>query len=117
MEKYTETYYKAKDGTKFKTEEECREYETEKERHEAALAKKKEAERELAIIEYERFKRENGRFAPQTVGNFGCGHDGYYSKCPHCGELTGNYERKNLGFKVDKNIYKCEKCGNFFSYS
>lgn len=30
MKKMTETYYKAKDGAKFKTEEECILYETEK---------------------------------------------------------------------------------------
>lgn len=117
MEKCTETYYKAKDGTRFDTEEKCAAYESEQRRYKAAMDRKKEAERELAIIEYERFKRENGRYAPSTVGSFGCDHDGYYSKCPHCGELTGNYACKNLGFKVDKTIYKCEKCGNFFSYS
>ena len=115
MEKYTETYYKAKDGTKFKTEEECNEYETEEERYRAALAKKREVEKEIAVIEYKRFKRKGGYVQPAT-GSYGCGHDGYYKKCPHCGEYTGNYERKNLELEVADGIYKCEKCGDFFLY-
>ena len=41
MEKCTETYYKANDGTKFETEEECAAYETEEKRYRAALEKKK----------------------------------------------------------------------------
>lgn len=115
MEKYTETYYKAKDGTKFKTEEECKEYETEEAWYSAALEKKREAEKEIAVIEYKRFKRKGGYVQPAT-GSYGCGHDGYYKKCPHCGECTGNYERKNLGLEVADGIYKCEKCGDFFLY-
>lgn len=115
MEKFIETYYKAKDGTKFETEEECHEYETEGERYREALAKKKEAEKEIAVIEYARFKR-NGGFALPTMGSFGGGHDGSYTKCPHCEEYTGNYERANLELKVDEGVYKCEKCGKFFSY-
>lgn len=115
MEKYTETYYKAKDGTKFKTEEECKEYETEEAWYSAALEKKREAEKEIAVIEYKRFKRKVGYVQPAT-GSYGCGHDGYYKKCPHCGECTGNYERKNLGLEVADGIYKCEKCGDFFLY-
>lgn len=117
MTKQTDIYYKANDGTRFETEEECREYETEKERYALALKKKREAEKEIAVIEYARFRRE-GRFAKPTTGSFGCGHDGYYTKCPHCGEYTGNYEGRNLKLKVDdKGIYKCEKCGCFFSYA
>lgn len=116
MEQIKETYYKAFDGKRFETEEECIAYETEKERYNAALKKKREAEKEIATIEYARFKREGG-FAKSTTGSFGCGHDGYYTKCPHCGELTGNYEGKNLGLHVSGSIYKCEKCGNFFSYA
>ncbi len=115
MEKQTETYYKATDGTRFETEEECRAYETEKDRYNAALAKKREAEKEIAAIEYARFKRKYVYIQPAT-GSFGCGHDGYYKKCPHCGEQTGGYEGANLGLKVDEGIYKCEKCGLFFSY-
>ena len=115
MEKYTETYYNAKDGTKFKTEEECKEYETEEAWYSAALEKKREAEKEIAVIEYKRFKRKVGYVQPAT-GSYGCGHDGYYTKCPHCEAYTGNYERANLGLKVDEGVYKCEKCGKFFSY-
>lgn len=117
MTKQTETYYLAEDGTRFKTEETCREYETEKERYKMALKKKREAEKEIAVIEYARFRREGGYVVQSTTGSFGCDHDGYYTKCPHCGELTGNYEGKNLGLKVDEGIYKCEKCGGFFCYS
>lgn len=98
------------------TEEACREYGTEEERYKLALNKKREVEKEIAVIEYARFKRSGG-FASETVGSFGCDHDGYYTKCPHCGEYTGNYDRKNLGLKVSEGVYKCEKCGNFFSYS
>ncbi len=107
MEKCTETYYKAKDGTKFETEED---------RYMAALVKKRESEKEIAVIEYARFKRK-GEFVPSTTGSFGGGHDGGYTKCPHCGAYTGNYEGANLGLKVADGIYKCEKCGLFFSYS
>lgn len=117
MTKQTETYYKAEDGRRFETEEECRAYETEKERYNAALAKKREAEKEIAFIEYEKYKRENGQCVDRATGSFGCGHDGYYTKCPHCGALTGNYERANLGLKVAEHVYKCEKCGKFFSYA
>lgn len=116
MIKQTDVYYKAEDGTRFETEQQCREYETEKERYEMAVRKKREAEKEIAIIEYARFKRKGGYVQP-TTGSFGCGHDGYYTKCPHCGALTGNYEGKNLGLKVAESIYMCEKCGNFFSYA
>ena len=115
MEKFTETYYIAADGAKFNTEEECRAYETEKERYNAALTKKIEAEKEIAAIEYARFKRKGG-YAPSTVGSYGGGHDGSYTKCPHCEAYTGNYERANLGLKVAEHVYKCEKCGKFFSY-
>ncbi len=115
MEKCTETYYKANDGTKFETEEECAAYETEEKRYRAALEKKKEAEKEIAVIEYARFKRKGG-FALSTMGSFGGGHDGSYTKCPHCEAYTGNYESANLGLKVDEGVYKCEKCGKFFSY-
>ena len=115
MEKYTETYYKAKDGTKFETEEECAAYETEEKRYRAALAKKNEAEKEIAVIEYARFKRSGG-YTHSAIGSIGCGHDGYYTKCPHCEAYTGNYESANLGLKVDEGVYKCEKCGKFFSY-
>lgn len=116
MEKYAETYYKATDGTKFKTEEECRAYENEKERYNASLAKKREAEKEIAAIEYARFKRKGG-YVQSATGSFGCSHDGYYKKCPHCGAYTGNYESANLRLKVAESVYKCEKCGNFFSYA
>ncbi len=115
MEQVTETYFKANDGTKFEKEEECKEYETEAERYKTAVKKKKEAEKEIALIEYARFKRK-GRFVKPTAGSFGCGHDGYYTKCPYCGAYTGNYESANLGLKVDEGIYMCEKCGGFFSY-
>lgn len=116
MEKRTETYYKAKDGTKFETEEECLSYETEEERYRMAIVKKREAEKEIAVIKYERFKR-NGGFAPSTMGSFGGGHDGSYTKCPHCEAYTGNYEGANLRLKVADHVYMCEKCGGFFSYS
>ena len=116
MTKQTETYYRAEDGRRFETEEECRAYETEKERYNAALTKKREVEKEIVTIEYARFKR-NGGYAPSTTGSYGCGHDGYYTKCPHCEEQTGGYEGSNLHLKVDGNVYKCEKCGKFFSYA
>lgn len=69
MEKCTETYYKAKDGTKLETEEECAAYETEEKRYRAALAKKNEAEKEIAVIEYARFKRKR-RICPVNNGEF-----------------------------------------------
>lgn len=116
MEKYTETYYKAKDGTKFETEEECAAYETEEKRYRAALAKKNEAEKEIAVIEYARFKRSGG-YTHSAIGSIGCGHDGFYKMCPFCNEQTGGYEGANLHLKVGASVYKCEKCGKFFSYA
>lgn len=112
MEKCTETYYTSKDGAKFATEED----ETEKKRYKEALAKKREAEKEIADIEYVRFKRGGGYTHP-AIGSMGCGHDGFYKMCPYCNEQTGGYEGANLHLKVGTNVYKCEKCGKFFSYA
>lgn len=124
MTKHTEVYYKAEDGKRFETEEECRAYETEEERYMAALEKKrlalgnaKEAEKEIAVIEYARFKRNSGYALPMKGIYRGLKYDWVCITCPHCGEYVGNWGSINLGLKVDKGVYKCEKCGGFFSYS
>ena len=116
MTKQTDTYYKADDGTRFETEEECLMYETEEKRYREALSKKKEVEKEIATIEFARFKRGGGYTHP-AIGSMGCGHDGFYKMCPYCNEQTGGYEGANLHLKVGVNVYKCEKCGKFFSYA
>ena len=70
--------------------------------------------KELACAEYVLYAKDN--YIEEVLFAGGCGHDGYYNKCPHCGELVGGYEGRNKTFKVDEHIYKCEKCGKFFRY-
>jgi predicted RNA-binding Zn-ribbon protein involved in translation (DUF1610 family) len=115
MKEVTEKYYMAVDGKKFKDENECKKYE------EAALKIKTlrsqidSLNKELACAEYILYDKCKYIESVKSAG--GCGHDGYYHKCPHCEELVGGYERRNTSLKVDENTYKCEKCGKFFRYS
>ena len=115
MKEVTEKFYMSHDGKKFKDELECREYEN------AYLVAKKlkmqidDLNKELAVAEYILYGK--GKFIDRATYAGGCGHDGYYNKCPHCGELVGGWEGRNTSLKVDDCIYKCEKCGQFFRYS
>ena len=114
MKEVTEKYYISTDGRKFNNENECKEYE------EAALKIKTiksqihDLNKELACAEYTLYGK--GKYIESVEYAGGCGHDGYYNKCPYCGELVGGYERRNTSFKVDEDTYKCEKCGEFFRY-
>ena len=115
MKEVIEKYYVATDGRKFKNENECKEYED-------ALLKVKTLKeqinalnKELACVEYVLYYKNTNIKTVEYAG--GCGHDGYYNKCPHCEELVGGYEGRNTSLKVDKNTYKCEKCGYFFRYN
>ena len=114
MKEVTEKYYMSADGRKFKDENECKEYEE-------ALAKVRTLKsqvlalnKELACAEYVLYRRDNYIEKAGYAG--GNGHDGYYHKCPHCGEFVGGYGDTNTSLKVDKDTYKCEKCGGFFVY-
>ena len=114
MKEVTEKYYITNDNKKFKDENECKEYE------EALLKVQKlrkeinDLNKELACAEYVLHKKDI--YIKSVIYAGGNGHDGYYSKCPHCEELVGGYEGRNTSFKVDTYTYKCEKCGNFFTY-
>lgn len=114
MKKVTETYYMSSDGKKFKNENECEEYEKAKSKVKEIKEQIKTLNRELARAEY---VLRGGGFIDRVVYAGGNGHDGYYNKCPHCGELVGGWEGRNTFLKVDACIYKCEKCGQFFKYS
>jgi len=115
MKELTEKYYIAADGRKFKNENECREYEKALSKIKTIMSQIQVLNKELASAEYVLYGKEKYIKSAEHAG--GCGHDGYYSKCPHCGELVGGYEGRNTSLKVDKNTYKCEKCGDFFRYS
>lgn len=115
MQEVTEKYYIASNGKRFENEDECKEYEE-------ALSKINKLRTQINILNKELASAEyilhyKGRFVEQVNDAGGCGHDGFYSKCPRCEELVGGYEGRNTSLNVDKNIYKCEKCGTFFRYS
>lgn len=114
MREVIEKYFVACDGKRFNDEDKCREYEesliNEKELKQQILKLNKE----LAKVEYSLYRIEHYPQSSKSAG--GCGNSGYYSKCPNCEELIGGYERTNTTLEVDKNTYKCEKCGTFFTY-
>jgi hypothetical protein len=115
MKEITEKYYISSDGKRFEDESECKEYEDAwlkiKNLKSQILALSKELARAEYIFHYKGKYIESAKYAG------GNGHDGYYSKCPHCEELIGGYEGSNTSLKVDNNVYRCEKCGTFFVYS
>lgn len=115
MKEVTEKYYMATDGKKFKDENECKEYEEAASKLKALKTQVQTLNKEIACTEYVLYGK--GKYIESVMYAGGCGHDGYYNKCPHCGELVGGYERRNTSLMVDKNTYKCEKCGKFFRYS
>lgn len=115
MQEVTEKYYLAVDGRKFKDENECKEYEEASSKIKDIKSQIQALNKELASAEYVLYRKDN--YIEQASYAGGCGHDGYYNKCPHCGELVGGYEGRNTSLKVDDRIYKCEKCGKFFRYS
>ena len=114
MQEVTEKYYVAADGKKFKDENECKEYEEASLKIKTLKSQIKALNKELASAEY--VLHYKGKYIEPTNGAVGSGHDGYYSKCPHCEALVGGYEGQNTSLKVDENIYRCEKCGTFFRY-
>ena len=114
MKEVTEKYYLSADGKKFKDENECKEYEEALVKVRTLKAQVLALNKELACAEYVLdWKGKCIESAKYTGGN---GHDGYYYKCPHCGELVGGYGGSNTSLKVDRDTYKCEKCGKFFIY-
>ena len=115
MLEVTEKYYMATDGKRFKDENECKEYENASLKLKTLKVQAYELNKEIAHAEYILYKKDNYIESVKSAG--GCGHDGYYHKCPHCDELVGGYESRNTSLKVDKNVYKCEKCGKFFRYN
>ena len=115
MIEVTEKYYVATDGKKFKDENECKEYEDALLKAKTLKSQINALNKELACAEYVLYGK--GKYIESSISAGGCGHDGYYNKCTHCGELIGGYEGRNTSLKVDKNTYKCEKCGEFFRYS
>lgn len=116
MEEITETYYKADDGTRFTDENECVEYEEALEKIKALNSQLAIFNKELACATYTICKYKK-IVIPSAQYAGGTGHDGYYNKCPNCGEFVGGYDRRNTSLKVDENTYACEKCGKFFIYS
>lgn len=115
MKEVIEKYYLSSDGKKFNDELECKEYED-------ALSQLKELKKsyddlrkKIANAEYVLYAK--GKYLKSVTYSGGNGHDGYYYECPSCGALVGGYEGRNTSLTVDKNTYKCEKCGNFFNYS
>ena len=115
MKEVTEKYYMSTDGGKFKDESECREYEEASQKIKNIKTQINALNKELACAEYVLYGK--GKYIKSVDYVGGCGHDGYYHKCPHCGQLVGGYERQNTSLKVAENTYKCEKCGKFFRYS
>lgn len=109
MIEITEKYYMANDGKKFTDENECREYEEAKTKVEDLKTQIHALNKELACAEYIMYGK--GKYVARADG-----HDGYYNKCPNCGANVGGYERLNTKLNVDRDIYKCEKCGEFFMY-
>lgn len=116
MKEVTEKYYQAYDGQTFTDESECLEYEDALDKVKALKSQAATLNKELACAEYvlHRCKKILIKRAGYAGG---CGHDGYYHKCPDCGELVGGYEGRNTSLKVDENTYRCVKCGEFFIYS
>lgn len=115
MKEVTEKYYVATNGKKFKDENECKEYDDACRKIKSLKEKIFNLNKELARAEYVLYGKD--RCVDYVIYAGGCGHDGYYNKCPHCEALVGGYERQNTSLKVDENIYRCEKCGTFFKYS
>lgn len=115
MEEIKKRYYKSTDGRIFEDENDCKEYESALIELGKFKAQIEDLNRKIANAEYILYGKGNYIKPANDAG--GCGHEGYYSKCPHCGEYVGGYERRNTSLKVDENIYKCEKCGKFFRYS
>ena len=94
MEKVTETYFMSSDGKKFKNEKECEEYENAKSRVKEIKEQINTLNKELARAEYVLDNRRYYEF--ESVGYAGGnGHDGYYNKCTHCGELVGGWEGRS----------------------
>ena len=114
MQEVTEKYYVAADGKKFKDENECKEYEEATLKVKTLKSQITTLNKELACAEY--VLHYKGKYIEPVDYAGGCGHDGYYNKCPHCETLVGGYEGQNTSLKVDENIYRCEKCGTFFRY-
>lgn len=115
MQEITEKYYMSADGRKFKDENECKEYEEVSQKINNIKTQINALNKELACAEYVLYGK--GKYIESVKSTGGCGHDGYYNKCPHCEELVGGYEGRNTSLKVAEHIYKCEKCGKFFRYS
>jgi len=115
MLEVTEKYYMATDGKKFKDAKECKEYEDALLKLKILQERLHSLNKEIAFTEYILYYK--GQYINLAKSAGGCGHDGFYSKCPHCEELVGGYEGRNTSLKVDKDIYKCEMCGTFFRYS
>lgn len=114
MKEVTEKYYMSGDGKKFKDEKECAEYENTLQKIKSIKEQILNLNKELACAEFVLYGK--GKCIKSVDYAGGCGHDGYYNKCPYCEKLVGGYERQNTTFKVAENTYKCEKCGNFFIY-
>ena len=114
MIEVTEKYYVATDGRKFKDENECKEYEDAALEIKTLKSKIQNLNKELACAEYVLYYK--GKYISSSISAGGCGHDGFYNKCPHCETLIGGYEGRNTSLKVDKDTYRCEKCGTFFRY-
>lgn len=115
MIEVTEKYYKSTNGRKFNDENECKEYENVLSKLKELISQRDRLNRDIACAEYIVYMKDKYILSAPYVG--GCGHEGYYHKCPHCGELVGGYEGKNTSLNVDNYVYKCEKCGGFFRYS
>ena len=109
-----EKYDVANDGKRFDDKSECEEYEAALAEFKNLKSQKEALDRKVAHAEYIIKKGSYIKSAPYAGGT---GHDGYYHKCPTCGELVGGYEGRNTSLKVDNNIYKCEMCGELFRYS
>ena len=114
MEEVTEKYYISADGRKFQDGNECKEYEEALQKMNHIKEQIYALHKELACTEYILYAK--GEYIKSANYAGGCGHDGYYSKCPYCERLIGGYEGRNTSLKVDENTYKCEKCGKFFTY-
>lgn len=114
MKEVTEKYYLSADGKKFKDENECKEYEEASLKIKTLKQQILALNKELACAEY--VLNWKGKYIKSAEYAGGNGHDGYYHKCPFCGELVGGYGGANTALKVDRDTYRCEKCGNFFVY-
>lgn len=115
MLEVTEKYYVAADGKRFKDENECKEYEESAMKIKTLKSQINALNKELACAEYTLHAK--GKYIKRVSFAGGNGHDGYYHECPNCKAIVGGYEGRNTSLIVDKNTYKCEKCGDFFIYS